>query len=203
MEIKIPSVNTTEIVFTTSFNLKARTFFCQLCKYSNEELEQFNRTIDQYCIQANEKGTDDINQANVELGDVVGSKFLGVWYRAEVVDFKKKGRVCRVKFIDYGNTADVDLASLVQFNKNEIPIIDKPPFGITYSVESARDYDEDQFKKLSECLLSNYIMLKILDRDENGGYRVFIPGCIEVGYNRAFWRSLEGGENNSEISDSS
>lgn len=207
IKISDPDVATTELCYTTAVDMKARSFFGQLCKYSNEELEQFNCTINQYCMKAQERGNDGTNLAKVELDDVIGSKFLGVWYRAKVVDFKKRGKICRVKYIDYGNIRDVDPAELVQFNKNEIPIVDKPSYGMTYYVESAKDYDEHQFTKLSECLLSSYIMVKILDRDGNGGLKVSIP---RNGYNRGVWRSLydklEGCENDnseSEKSDSS
>lgn len=183
-----PELTGTELCYTTSFNKKRKTFFGQLCKFTNEELEEFNETVNKYCMQV-KKRDNDANSVKVELGDVVGSEFLGTWYRAEVVDFKNKGKTCRVKFIDYGNLADVDPKDLVYFNKKDIPIIERSSFGITYSVDFTKDYNDEELEKLSECLVSDYCMIKVLGRDANNVVNVSIP---RHGYNRGIWRSLDG-----------
>lgn len=195
-----PELVNTELCYTTSVNKKARSFFCQLCKFSNEEFEKFNETINEYCMKVSESDNG-INSVKVELGDLVGSNFSGTWYRAKVVDFKKKRKICRVRYIDYGNFGDVNPEDLVYFNKNEIPIIVRPSFGITYKVDFAKDYNEEEFEKLSECLVSNYIMLKVLGRDVNNVVDVSIP---RHGYNRNIWRSLcnETDESENDASES-
>lgn len=181
VKIEQVEVKRTELGFVTSINRQTRTFFVQFCKFSNAELVQFNQAVNGYGQnQSNE------SHQNVKTGSVCLAKFPtdNQWYRSIVLSRCKEKQTCSVVFIDYGNISNVPSTDVLKVSVTDLPIIERPSFGITCYLQGCEGYDDKKANRLLDCLLNNYIMIKVLERQSSLQWKVDIP--INA-YNIPFW----------------
>lgn len=180
-------IERTELGYVTCIYRPTRTFFLQLCKYSNKELLDFNDELHQYCLNKvktmQEKG---LKTKRVHKGEVVAVRFNedDHWYRALVLNEDKTNKRYFVVFIDYGNVSIVTIDDVIRPDPKDIPIIERSSFGVSCLVKGAESLDDSRSDFLLDCLNQNYIMVKMLSKLSRIQWKVEIPSH---GYNNPFW----------------
>lgn len=180
-------VRRTELCYITSVNRSTRTFFAQLCKFTNEELIQLNDSINIHCSKLASNG--DINKPKLNKlhkGDIVCAKFAtdGCWYRALVLDRDNQKQSCSVLFVDYGNFESLNYKDLVQVKATELAAMERAPFGISCFLLNSESLGDKEGEHLLDCLAQNYVMIKVLERQTKLQWKVDIPMHA---YNIPFW----------------
>lgn len=197
-------LESTELGYVTAINPTTRTFFCQLTKFTNDELIEFNRKINNHCelIYKYRKDNNDLTRAvpkKVHRGDIVCAKysFDNCWYRAIVLNYDKATRKCALLFVDYGNMENnYDHNELVEVRPDEINCIERCPFGLTCFIKDLDQLTTKKVKVLLETLISNYVMVRIKDRQTSLQWLVELP---ENAHNASFLVIYKSGLENDDI----
>lgn len=190
VKLKDLEVRGTELTFVTSVNYVTGQFFCQFCKFSNEELINFNNSVNEQCQKIiGQRAAGDTARGlpnTVRKGNIFCVKFYadGVWYRVEILKCHKEDSTCTVRFIDYGNEEIVGAAELLEVDPKDLPSIEREPFGITCSPADYEDSTKQEIQHLLDCLHNNYAMIKPTERLATFDWKVKIP---KHAYNNAFW----------------
>lgn len=178
----------TEILYVTSINKTDKTLFGQLCKFSEEELIDFNTRINNYCMDI-EKDRENGNPekalpTKIHRGDIFCAKCShdSRYYRALVRWHDKDRKRTQVMFIDYGNLVTVDSDKLVKVSAEDVPIMKRTPFGITCSVAKPGKPEESDF--LLSCSFNKYLMVDGIERTDKIIWKVEIA---KHAYNMPFW----------------
>lgn len=176
-----------ELVYVTAIHKPTQTFFAQLCKNTEEELNQIDEEVHQYCIR---KELEPKPKRKIRAGDYLCAKFRnGYWYRSQVLARNKAERTYVVQMIDYGNIQVCTEATIRHIDRpEELPIFERPPIGINCSIRGSEHVSHEEAVKALTCLHSNYLLINILSPQTQVQYEVDIP---RVGYNMKFWNKFD------------
>lgn len=195
-QIKLPDprIKTVELGFVTSIDKETQTFYMQLCKFTNKELIDFNETINKFCnniIEQRNKGNVTRGQPKkIHNGDLVCARYHvdRLWYRALILKVDKLKSTSKVFFVDYGNVETIKLndhlnEGFIEILPSELPEIMREPFGITCYLHGSDKLSSSNRNHLLKCLMSNYVMVSIKERQTSLQWSVDLP---ENAYNSAF-----------------
>lgn len=183
---KLPEVQfkPSEIAYITGTNIGTKTFFAQFCRYSQLELELYNKQVQEECKKHIAKlYANSLEIGNLDLGQVVCARYLRdqLWYRAFVINKFEDEKNCRVMFIDYGNIEIVKVQDLLVIDS---PLINREPFGVACHYKAGRKFSEKEWRRFLKRILDKYICVKPTDRVSKYLYEVDIP--LHYGYNLDF-----------------
>lgn len=187
----------TELGYVTAVNLPTRTFFLQLCKFENEELNNFNDKLNEYSEKlANQ---DNFQAPKVGKGEIVIAKWAvdNRWYRALILCRDKETKTYSVLFVDYGNIETISGEHLILAEPTDLPEILRGPFGIYCFMEGAEVLSEANAKRYLDCISGCYIMVKKVEQQTPHQLKVRIP---KNAYNTAFWFNYESNNKNTDSS---
>ena len=183
-------VRRTELGYVTAVNKEDRTFFTQLCKFTNSELVNFNLEIHNHCKKVEDYGLiKTLNPRSVLVGEIYCARFEedGNWYRvriSEVLDSRPLVGRCRAMFVDYGNTIELGLGGLIRVEPEELGAIRRAPFGFTCSLKDSERLGDAEAQIMLEAVQNEYLMIRTIERTGAQHWRVDVP---KVAYNSAFW----------------
>lgn len=193
---KRPSINMAEIKldgrelgFVTSIHRPTRTFFVQLCKFTNEELLEFSKLLNNHCTELKAASQQSESPAKIRKGAIVCILYDDAnWYRALVLNKHKENSTVAVMLVDFGNIVTVNQRDVVVTSPEKFPAIEKCPFGITCTTPDSLELEKDKAEHMLDCLNLNYLMIKVLSRESKIQWLVDIP---KHAYNTPFWHMYE------------
>lgn len=195
LKINEPEIKGTEICFVTSTDNSAGTFFAQFCKYTNEDLCSFNKSVGEYCenVKAARDSADQTPEIaeSIHAGDILCAKYPvdEQWYRALVLNSNEQAKSCTVTYIDYGNVETVTFDNLVRADEAKLPAIKRAPFGVNCILNSgSKNYEAGDIHLALCSLFQNYVMIKVLERQSDSCWRVEIP---QHAYNVPYWLTFK------------
>ena len=77
------------------------------------------------------------------------------WYRAQIISVEQSRAQALVRFIDYGNSEDVDLTGLKQITSLS------PPFAVQCQLEPTMDWDDEATKLFTELTCDKDLQVKL------------------------------------------
>lgn len=187
-------VRKTELGYVTSVNKKNRTFFVQLCKFTNVELVQFNQAIHHHCKKIIDNGLiKSYNPRVVDEGQIFFARYEDQnWYRIQVMSSDPTTLKCDGVFIDYGNVATFDYADLLRVDPENLPCIARAPFGIHCNLKDSEKLDTVSVNLMLDAVMEEYILIRALKRLGPQEFHVDLP---KVAYNSSFWLSYHVAKN--------
>jgi len=189
-------VRKTELAYVTSVDRETRTFFAQLCKFTNRELVEHNYEIHNYCRKITEwELAHSLRPKAVKADDICCARYDKdqSWYRVRVLTVcPNREWECIVEFVDYGNRCKLSVSDLLCPNPEELPAISSPPFGINCDLKDSDKLSSELARAMLDSLMEEYIMIRTLERRQDGVWQVDLP---KVAYNSAFWISYHAAKN--------
>lgn len=173
----------TELGYVTATDVNSKTFYVQLCKFSNQELEKFNADVNEYCRRLVGSQT---RVQDPKVNEIYCAKYSldGNWYRCMMNSVSDDKKTCDVSFVDYGNREMVKLGDVMPVDFQANPFLSRQPFGITCGYPQGEQFDAQKTDHLFDSLQQNYLLIKIISRPSHSFCQVDIP---MLAYNIPFW----------------
>lgn len=184
-------LSNSELSFVTAIDIKNKTFFAQLCKFTNQELVEFNRAINIFCkLVSNSDEKAQYIPNKIQKGDVFCTKWRedSAWYRVRIVDCDNGARKCTVQFVDYGNLEDLNYEELIYVSPQKEPRIERSPFGVICNLNGMEKLNDAYCAILLKTMYEDYAMIKPLEKLDSNRWLINLP---KVAYNSSIWISYQ------------
>lgn len=190
VKMAVVPVCSTELGYVTGVDEEQTKFFVQLCKFTNAELLQHNKQINDFCknLATRRKEMKVPNCIAPKVGDVLCARYAidNNWYRIVVNSSDEADRECKVYFVDYGNVETIAFDDLLEIDSADLPAVERAPFGLYCKLKSSEKYPNKD--KLLQALSDEYIMIKPLEQVDYNLWCVDIPN---VAYNQSLLGTLQ------------
>lgn len=183
-------VRPTELVYATAIDYGAREFFAQQCKYTNAELFEHNKIINNYCEEMFKTRTNAGSTIQPTDGEVLCARFSADrhWYRVMVKSCDDQAKECTCYFIDYGNIETLPYSEMLRVSEDKVPTIKRAAFGFFASIVGQDKMDEHESRAHLDSLFNEYLMVRERGQSRPNHWLVEIPN---VAYNTTYLLSIE------------